>query len=116
MSCLQDVSRLVDVCRQTVIFRTVEGIIACLASIAKDPDIKILRIKNRLNPEFDARKSAGYRDVALNLQIVTEQTKALGIDAHVCELQLMLQSVAELKVSTPLSSLFRCPPSTALRI
>jgi hypothetical protein len=57
-----------------------------------------LRIKNRMDPGYDARRSAGYRDVALNLQIVSTQTKALGIDYHVCELQLMLQSVAELKV------------------
>ena len=91
-------SRLVDVCRQSIVFQTVENITACLASIAQDSDIRVLRIKNRLDPGYDARRSAGYRDVALNLQIVSAQTKTLGIDSHVCELQLMLQSVEELKV------------------
>jgi hypothetical protein len=95
---LQDVSRLVDVCRQSIVFQTVDNITVCLESIARDPDIRVLRVKNRLDPGFDARLSAGYRDLALNLQIVSAQTKALGIDSHVCELQLMLQSVAELKV------------------
>jgi hypothetical protein len=97
--CLQDVSSLVDVCRQSIVFQTVENITVCLASIAEDPDVRVLRIKNRLDPGFDARRSAGYRDVAINIQIISAQTKALGIDSHVCELQLMLQSVAELKVS-----------------
>ena len=98
MLILQDVSRLVDVCRQSIVFQTVDNITVCLESIAEDPDIRVLRVKNRLDPGFDARLSAGYRDLALNLQIVSAQTKALGIDSHVCEMQLMLQSVAELKV------------------
>ena len=41
------------------------------------------------------------RDVSLNLRIVTERTAELGIDGHICELQLILRSFAELKV--PLS-------------
>jgi hypothetical protein len=99
----QDVSRLVDVCRQTVVFKKVEGITACISLIAADPEVRVMRIKNRLDPAYDARRSAGYRDVAVNLQIVSAQTKELGIDNHVCELQLMLQEVAELKVYALLS-------------
>ena len=38
------------------------------------------------------------RDVSLNLLIVTGRTAALGIDGHICELQLILHSFAELKV------------------
>jgi hypothetical protein len=38
------------------------------------------------------------RDVSLNLRIVTERTAALGIDGHICELQLILHSFAKLKV------------------
>ncbi len=97
--CLQDVSSLVDVCRQSIVFQTVENITACLAAILEDPDVRVLRIKNRLDTGYDARRSAGYRDVAMNIQIISAQTKTLGIDSHVCELQLMLQSVAELKVT-----------------
>ena len=43
--------------------------------------------------------------MSLNLRIVTERTAALGIDGHICELQLILRSFAELKV----------PPSLFLR-
>ena len=41
------------------------------------------------------------RDVSLNLRIVTERTAALGIDGHICELQLILRSFVELKVLSP---------------
>ena len=37
--------------------------------------------------------------MSLNLRIVTERTVTLGIDRHICELQLILRSFAELKVS-----------------
>ena len=40
----------------------------------------------------------GGSDVSLNLRIVTERTTALGVDGHICELQLILLSFAELKV------------------
>ncbi len=36
--------------------------------------------------------------MSLNLRIVTERTAALGVDGHICELQLILRSFAELKV------------------
>jgi hypothetical protein len=39
--------------------------------------------------------------VLLNLRIVTERTVALGIDGHICELQLILRSFVELKVLSP---------------
>jgi hypothetical protein len=36
--------------------------------------------------------------VSLNLRIATPRTAALGVDGHICELQLILLSFAELKV------------------
>ncbi len=36
--------------------------------------------------------------MSLNLRIVTERTAALGVDGHICELQLILRTFAELKV------------------
>ena len=90
---------LVDVCRQTIVFEGVNDLTQCLKVLSEDQDVHILRIKNRLDPFYDARQSAGYRDVAMNLCISNEQTQVLCIDQHVCELQLLLKSVAEMKVS-----------------
>ena len=58
-----------------------------------------MRVKNRLDPDYDAEESGGYRDVGLNLRVVTAETRRLGVETHVCEVQLLLRTFAELKVS-----------------
>jgi hypothetical protein len=94
----QDPSKLTDICRQTVVFRDLDRLVDCLRAIRDDPEARVLRVKNRLDPAYDSGASAGYRDVALNLQLANAQTGALGVDTHVCELQLLLVPFAELKV------------------
>ena len=92
-----DVSLLVDVCRQSIVFVTVQDLLSCLNAIAVDPDVVLLRVKNRLDPDYDAAMSAGYRDVNIVLRLRTALTAWLGVDGHVCEVQLVPQAVAELK-------------------
>ena len=46
----------------------------------------------------DGAATAGYRDVALNLRLRTAAAIELGVDAHVCEVQLLLRQFAEIKV------------------
>ena len=93
----QDVSLLVDVCRQCIVFETVRDLRACVDVIAADPDAAVLRVKNRLDPAYDAAVSAGYRDVNVVLRLRTALTGWLGVDGHVCEVQLVPRSVAEVK-------------------
>ncbi len=88
-----------DLCRQCIVFDNASDLAACLAVICWDPEVHILRIKNRLDPDYDSARSAGYRDVGMNLRIVMPETKELGVNTHVCELQLLLRQFAELKVS-----------------
>jgi len=86
------VSRLVDVVRQNVICDSVSDIAACLEAIQNDSDVRIVRIKNRLADDYQAsKKTAGYRDVALNVVVVTPETLRLGLAGHVCEVQLILK-------------------------
>lgn len=66
--------------------------------IQQDAEIQILRIKNRLDPSYDSAQSAGYRDVLINIRLATAESYTLGVNAHVCELQLLLRHYAELKV------------------
>ena len=40
-----------------------EDVEQCLAAAAADPDLRIIRLKNRLRPSYDARYTAGYRCV-----------------------------------------------------
>ena len=95
----QDVSRLVDVCRQAIAFDGLGDLAACLQAIAADGDVELVRVKNRYDPDYDGGQSGGYRDVCLNLRFRTAAAARLGVDAHVCEVQLMLRAVAELKTA-----------------
>ena len=98
---LQDASRLVDLCWQSIIFDDAADISTCLLNISADPDVLIVRIKNRLDPAYNSAVSAGYRDVVLNLKICNERTMDLGVNEHVCEVQLVHRLFAELKVEVP---------------
>ena len=94
----QDASRLVDVCRQSIIFDSVAGMVSCLELITRDNNVEVIRIKNKMDPAYNSTRSVGYRDVALNLRVISPEAQALGVNAHVCELQLLLLQYAELKV------------------
>ena len=87
----QDVSRLVDLCREGIVFDRLSDLAACL-------EARVVRVKNRLDPAHRSGASAGYRDVALNLRLAGPAARRLGLDMHVCELQLLLRSFAQLKV------------------
>mmetsp|Transcript_13017 Transcript_13017/g.20459 ORF Transcript_13017/g.20459 Transcript_13017/m.20459 type:complete len:133 (+) Transcript_13017:153-551(+) len=93
-------SFLCDLCRQSITFKRVEELEQCLKLISKDPEVAIHRVKNRLELNYNDEASAGYRDVLINLRIVNTATKSLGLDIHVSEVQLLLESYAEKKTDT----------------
>ena len=93
-----DVARLLDCCRQSIYFEHPRDLLACLRAIAADAEARVVRVKNLLDPAWDAYPTGGYRNVALNLRLRTAETARLGIDAHVCELQLVTVDFARIKV------------------
>ena len=95
---MQDSSKLLDLCRQNIIFEQLDDLCHCIAIIAADREVVVMRVKNRLDPEYNASTSAGYRDVALNLMVTSRSAAELGVDMHICEVQLVLRSMAEIKV------------------
>uniref|UniRef100_A0A7S0QKX5 Uncharacterized protein n=1 Tax=Cryptomonas curvata TaxID=233186 RepID=A0A7S0QKX5_9CRYP len=92
-----DVSLLSDLCRQSIVFLDLRDLVACLRAVAADQEVHVVRVKNRLDPGYDGAESAGYRSVSLNLRVSTAETMALGVDTHVCELQLLHVSFAKIK-------------------
>ena len=62
-------SRLVDICRQSIVYDELSGVATCLRVILSDPEVQVLRVKNRLDSAFCSRESAGYRDLAINLLV-----------------------------------------------
>jgi len=94
----QDASCIVDLCRQCIVFEDLNDIAACINIVKADSDVNIVRVKNRFDPKHSSSISAGCRDVGINLQISTVGTRKAGLDAHICELQLLYMPFAELKV------------------
>ena len=93
----QDVSRVLDVVRQSIVFKSVQDLMSCFSIIAADHEVEVIRIRNRYDINYDSNMSGGYRDVNINLRIKSPLAAQLSVEAHVCEVQLLLQSVAELK-------------------
>ncbi len=91
-------SLLLDLCRQSIFFDSVGGVAACLAAIGRDPDAAVARVKNRLHPTATSASSAGFRNVAVNLRLATAEAAELGVEGHVCEIQLLLLQMAAIKV------------------
>jgi hypothetical protein len=58
-----------DICRQLIVFETISDIHRCLEEIHKDKTVRIVRIKNRLTPNYNASETGGYRDVSLNIRM-----------------------------------------------
>ena len=92
-----DAGLVIDLVRAGVTFRTIEDMTTCFERICEDDDVAILQVKNRLRSSYDGRESAGYRNVALSLIYVDDTTMRLGVDAHICELQLGLEAIDALK-------------------
>lgn len=55
-----------------------------------DPEVRLLRVKNRLTLDYDESITAGYRDVAFNMALNT-------MFGFVFEVQLILKSFYKLK-------------------
>lgn len=89
-------ARLVDVVRQRIIFNSLADIRVCLQHIQDDPNLQIVRVKNRFDASSDAHRTACYRDVVLVLRVVTPTTQQLGVAGHCCELQLAHREMVRL--------------------
>jgi len=55
------VSHLIDLVRQAIVFQTIGELAACLDVILHDPQVRVLRIKNRYSTDFKAASTGGYR-------------------------------------------------------
>jgi len=97
-----DVSKVLDICRQTIVFDNIEDLSHCVAVMRQDKEVQVVRVKNRMDPEeqgggeHTSKVYAGYRDVALNLKFKTEEAEGLGIDGHVCEVRLVYKELAQM--------------------
>ena len=89
--------RLVDLVRSSITCQNPPQILKVLQRIRCDPAVGIIRVKNRLHPEYDSSLSAGFRNLSLNIIVVDADTCKACTASHVCELQLGLQTINDLK-------------------
>ena len=59
-------------------------------------DIFLSLLQNRLDPSYSS--PTGYRDICINLRLVTQETVKWAVETHICELQLIHQSFYVIKV------------------
>eukprot|EP00929_Paragymnodinium_shiwhaense_P020026 TRINITY_DN13481_c0_g1_i6.p1 TRINITY_DN13481_c0_g1~~TRINITY_DN13481_c0_g1_i6.p1 ORF type:complete len:325 (-),score=30.25 TRINITY_DN13481_c0_g1_i6:340-1314(-) len=88
---------LVDLVRASIVCEGPGDVLVVFRRILADKTTKILRIKNRFDPYFDSKSTGGYRNLSLNLIICDPDTVAVSAERHVCELQLALRSIDEMK-------------------
>ena len=56
-----DASRLADVCRLRILLPGPEAVQECLRSIAEDPGVRVVRVRNSMRPRHGATANAGFR-------------------------------------------------------
>jgi len=79
------VSWLFDVVRGSVLCETEDAIVHLFRAIEADPNIEIIRVKNRFNPPL----FNGYRDILMNVAV------KVGSVSHLCELQIHLKAIKD---------------------
>ena len=62
-----DVSRLLDCCRQDILFTDPKALLACLEAITKDHNVDVVQITNTLNNTLYCKNSCGYRQVNISM-------------------------------------------------
>jgi len=91
---------LCDIVRTSLLFADLSSLTACLEAIAADPEVKLVRVHNdkmRFRHATHAKATGGYRDVQLSMMLDTPETRSLGVDKHVAEVQLHLRDMIALK-------------------
>eukprot|EP00929_Paragymnodinium_shiwhaense_P028939 TRINITY_DN16698_c0_g1_i1.p1 TRINITY_DN16698_c0_g1~~TRINITY_DN16698_c0_g1_i1.p1 ORF type:complete len:672 (+),score=51.14 TRINITY_DN16698_c0_g1_i1:81-2018(+) len=88
---------LCDLVRGSIICQSPKDVMILLNRILSDKAAKIVRIKNRFDMQYDSAVSGGYRNLSLNIIIVNPETHASCTERHICELQIGLSVIHDLK-------------------
>ena len=59
---------------QCLVYETPAELLSGLRAIFCDREVRVVRMKNRLSPSYDADQPAGCREVLVNLTLNTEDT------------------------------------------
>jgi hypothetical protein len=76
-----DVSRVLDICRQRIIFDTVASMLACLKAVLTDNQVVVERIINCFSTKYDERAYGTYRYVC---PVVSLWRMSIPLVSHTC--------------------------------
>jgi len=93
-----DASRLGDIARQTLVFDSLNDLTKCLGVLEADPDVWLVAVKNRYKAEYTAEVTAGFRNVAISLCIISPIAVEYGMSPSHCMLHLKLQIALEVLI------------------
>jgi len=92
-----DMSRLCDLCRETLVFSQAADLLKCLQLLGEDHEIAVIRTKSSMDPDGSPQHLSGFRQISINFTILSDRACKRGVSWHVCELQLLLLDFALLK-------------------
>lgn len=84
---------VLDIVRSTIISSSIKEAHHVLKVVLGNSNVHV--IKNRLDTAFDSKRTAGYRD--LNWQTTFPEAVGTPFEGFVCELQIHLKVISELK-------------------
>ena len=98
-----EAARLLDVCRCRIVVDSALAASLCLEAVAaaEAEVMRVVRVRNWLLPGYDARATAGFRAVVLNVTLGGEQARRLGVENHVCEVQVVHEAFAAVLRAAP---------------
>ena len=88
-----DVSRVLDVTRCRIVCRDAAGLVRGLRAVCESPMTGLVRVRNALCDGHDMGAVVGLRAVTINLCLSMAQARRLGVDHHVCEVQLVPEAL-----------------------
>ena len=94
-----DVSRVLDVCRERIVFESIKDMGDCLEALMADPEVSVVRVKSSMTrPGLNPVVNTGLQFISVNMRIQNSSTKRLAVSAHVCEVLFMLRSAAQASI------------------
>jgi len=92
-----DVSKLLDMVRETLYFDSVTDLESCLRAIQCDSQVEVVQVKSTMD-DTTRKLWAGMRFVKLNLRLSgNEEAQELAVDTHICELVLTLTDIGRVQ-------------------
>ncbi len=111
-----DVALLADLCRQMLVFETVNDLAATLrAMLGEQQEWRVVRVKNGFEPELVSAGTPGFRHVVCNVELTQSGADGGPGWRHICEVQLLLRAFHVLRSDRGHARYvtFRSPPSSA---